>query len=102
MLKTLGIVFFTLGSLILSISVLRHSLQRYVNFKWSELPWEIRLFCRIIFGAKNQHNYFMKVFGADTDRLPLPDDFSCKERLLNDFPIIAVVLIIIGFILSII
>jgi len=97
--QNFGFLLLTLGSIFLGVSVFRTYLFLWINYRWKERPWEVRLYCRLI-GASNDHEYFQKLSIQKTG-LPSSDEkLPLFKRLFYDLPLIAVALMIIGFFLS--
>ena len=98
--KDFGLLLLTLGSILLGVSVFRTYLVTWINYRWKERPWEVRLYCRLI-RVRNDHDYYHKL---DIQKTGLPsseDKLPLSRRLFYDLPLIAVALMIIGFFLSI-
>jgi len=96
LLKNIGLIFLTLGSILLSINIFKYNLQKYINYtNWKKVPLEVRIFCRLFFRIKDRDQYIKKLFF----NRPLPsehDKLDYKQRLTIDIPIVALILMIIG------
>jgi hypothetical protein len=99
LLQNIGLVFLTLGSILLSLNVFKYNLQKYINYSdWKKVPWEVRIFCRLFLGIKDRDQYIRKLFLIHP--IPSSDDkLDYRQRLTIDIPIIALILMIIGMLL---
>lgn len=97
--QNVGLFFLTAGSLILSLSVFW---GKILNFKWQDLHWEQRLFYRLM-RIKNLREYMWKSFEERDELLKgnekLRKKINRRERLIVDMPLIALILMVMGFLL---
>ena len=100
--QNIGLAFLTLGSILLSLSVFRLYVIQFIYFSdWKNVPWESRLALRLLFRIRNRDDYF-KWYVRSQDKRALGEelkDLSLPERLYMNLPIIALVLMVIGFFL---
>ncbi len=97
--QNIGLLLLTLGSILLGVSVFQTFLFTWINFRWKEQPWEVRLYCRMR-GIRNDKDYFRKLAAIKTGLPSRQDKLSLFRRLFYDLPLVAVGLMIIGFFLS--
>jgi hypothetical protein len=96
--QNIGLILLTSGSIILGISVFSVYLRRFYQLEWDKIPWEVRLFCRLI-RIDNKTDYFEKLLVGAKEYI-LPDDkIKLGDRIKTDLPIIALFLMVVGILL---
>ena len=102
--QNLGLLCLTLGSILLSVNVFWGKLIR----SWEELPCEQRFFYkltggRLILDLERQSNELVKVVRYQNDekyRKRMDRRAKWHSRIVGDLPILAIVMMIVGFFLS--
>jgi hypothetical protein len=99
--QNIGLILLVAGSILLSYGVFRTYLDKLINYnEWKNVPLEIRMFLWL-FCIKNRGDYLERL---EVSRHPLPSgrkkELSWSQRIYLDVPIIAFILMIIGFFLS--
>ena len=95
--QNIGLFFLTLGSVILSLCVF----PRRLIGSWKEFYWEQRLFLKLI----GEREFFDAKIRAEKDALRMQTDKKyekhgkCRARIRADLPLIAIVMMLIGFFL---
>jgi hypothetical protein len=73
---------------------------KILNLRWEDMHWEQRLFYRLM-GIKNMSEYMWKSFKEKDELLKgnekLRQKIERRERLIVDMPLIALILILVGF-----
>ena len=96
--KIIGLILQALGTIILGWGVILASMRNFLNFfDWKQIPPEIRFFLRLL-GIKDRSSYLYKLFSGKT--FLGSKDFNIKQRFIIDMPLIALIFIITGLILS--
>lgn len=96
--QNIGLLFLTLGSVLLSISVFP---MRIVG-NWKDFYWEQRLFLKLI----GEKELFEGKYKSIEHALRMQSDKKYKKRverygrIKKDVPLIALILMVIGFFLS--
>lgn len=98
----MGLLFLTLGSVFLGIGVFGTHRQKFLNYhEWRNVPWEARLFFWL--GGIRNRNDFLNwlVRSQEKDQYPTGEnsELPLAKRIDIDLPIIAILLIVIGFFL---
>jgi hypothetical protein len=100
--QNIGLLFLTIGSVLLSVGVFRSHLTKFINFyEWKNVPWEVRLYFKLR-GIKSRDDYFGWIVRAQKrEYCPSGEkgDLALAQRIDIDLPIIAIVFMVIGFIL---
>jgi len=95
--QNIGLLFLTLGSVILSLCVFP---KRLIG-TWEQIKWEQRLFLKLI----GDRELFDAKHKAEKDTLRMQRDKKyerrrdCFQRIREDLPLVAIVMMLIGFFL---
>ena len=97
MLQNIGLAFLAVGSVLLSICVF----PRRLIGTWKDYPWEQRLFLKML----GEREFFENLQNRDEHALRMEKDekyarrMNRRARIRADYPIIAIVMMLIGFFL---
>lgn len=95
--QNIGLLFLTAGSVLLSASVFWGKIIR----SWKELSWEQRLFFKLA-GGKSVFESMQKN-SENLEKLLSDNKFvrrlKRRDRIITDLPLIALVLMVVGFFL---
>jgi hypothetical protein len=95
--QNIGLVFLTLGSVLLSICVF----PRRLIGSWKDFKWEQRLFLKML----GEREFFDNLRDRDEHALRMQNDkkyarrVKCRARIREDYPIIAIMMMLVGFFL---
>jgi hypothetical protein len=99
--QNIGLFFLTAGSIILSFCLF----PKRLIASWKQYPWEQRLFLRLMgnrsaFEDRNEDVAYMNRIESDAEFRKLEmKRAKRRERIRTDWPIIAFVMMVIGFFL---
>jgi hypothetical protein len=95
--QNIGLALLTIGSVLLSISVFP---KRLIG-AWKDFSWEQRLFLKLL----GEKEFFEVIQDRDEHARRMQEDeryarrVRCLARIKADYPIIAIVLMVLGFFL---
>lgn len=95
MLQNIGLAILTLGSVLLSICVF----PRRLIGSWKDYSWEQKLFLKML----GEKEFMEEMLERDEHAFRMQNDkkyarrFKCRMRLRQDYPIIAIVMMLLGF-----